>query len=169
VVTVAVTGGHGGLPGEKGREGVRGNGGAGGAVGCARTAYVIQQREGRSVSVLTLAPSGLRYEALAPARRGGRAKPFLGLIIRYPTRALLLLDPEKRRYEPLPLASAISSYEAELQAVRGAQPSERLPARPGTKPQTAYAPALLTVPGRLPRASENPDSLRASPREHAES
>ncbi len=109
-----------------------------------RTAYVIQQREGRSVSLLTLAPSGLRYEALAPARRGGRAKPVLGLIIRYPTRTLLLLDPEKRRYESLPLAGAISSYEAELQAVRGAQPSEQLPARPGTNPPTGQAP--LTPP-----------------------
>jgi hypothetical protein len=105
-----------------------------------RSAYVIKQREGRSVSVLTLAPSGLRFDALAPARRGGRAKPFLGMIIRYRTSSLLLLDPEKRRYQALPLASAISSYEAELRAVRGGQPSERLPVRPGARPRSGQAP-----------------------------
>jgi hypothetical protein len=126
----------------------------------ARAAYVIEQREGNSVSRLALAPSGLRFDAFAPVRGGGRirakgAKPQLGMIIRYGSGSLFLLDPEHRRYDSLRLASAISSYERELKTVARAQPSAKLPVAPGSKTPSGQAPL------KAPRARLKPLALRA--------
>jgi hypothetical protein len=107
-----------------------------------RTGYVIQQREARNASVLTLASSGLRFDALE--RRGRRTRPRLGVILRYRDARLFLLEPERRLYDSLSLASAVSTYQSELRAARRGQPSERLPVRPGTRQRAGQAP--LTRP-----------------------
>jgi len=104
----------------------------------ASSSYLIEQRQGDNESVITLAQSGLRYETLAPQRGGGRtrgkrAKPVLGVIIRYSDGAVFLLDLEHRQYEALALQSTITRYEGELKALARAQPSVKLPPRPGVK------------------------------------
>jgi hypothetical protein len=102
--------------------------------------YVIEQKEGRSVSRVTLMPAGMRYELLAPPRARRRAKPQVGMILRYRDAHLYLLDPEHRRYDSVSLAAAVSSYRKELAASRKGQPSERLPVRPGTRRPRGQAP-----------------------------
>ena len=64
-------------------------------------AYVIEQQEGHNRSRLTLGPSGLRYETLAPERAGGkvrgkRSRLVQGVIIRYSDGAVTLLDPLRK-------------------------------------------------------------------------
>ncbi|HEX6654153.1 MAG TPA: hypothetical protein VF072_15515 [Thermoleophilaceae bacterium] len=110
------------------------------AAGRASGGYVIEQKEGRSVSRVTLLPQGMRYELLAPPRARRRAKPQVGLILRYRDAHLFLLDPEHRRYDSVSLAAAVSSYRKELAASRKGQPSERLPVRPGTRRTKGQAP-----------------------------
>lgn len=105
----------------------------------AATGYVITQREGASRSRLTLASGGLRFDALAPTRRRGKAKPQLGMIVRYRDAHLFLLDPPRRVFQSLSLATAVASYRAEAATARKGQPSERLPAKPGTKQSTGQA------------------------------
>jgi hypothetical protein len=56
------------------------------------------------------------------------------VIIRYPSGQVILLNPPKKQYELIALRSAIGSYEAEVKALAQAQPSEKLPPPPGTKP-----------------------------------
>ena len=102
--------------------------------------YLIEQKEGRSVSRVTLLPAGMRYELLAPPRARRRAKPQVGVILRYRDAHLYLLDPEHRRYDSVSLAAAVSSYTKELAASRKGQPSERLPVRPGTRRPRGQAP-----------------------------
>ena len=106
--------------------------------------YVITQHEGASRSQLTLAPGGLRFDSLAPTRRRGKAKPQLGVIVRYRDAHLFLLDPPRRSFQSLSLATAVASYRAEAAAARKGQPSERLPQRPGSKPTIGQA--RLTEP-----------------------
>jgi hypothetical protein len=119
----------------------------------ARAAYVLVQREGTSVSRLTLAPSGLRFDSLAPEGHGRRAKALLGVIIAYRGPRLMLLDPVHRTYQSLSLASALSSYRSELQSASQGQPSVKLPppprgAAPGRSAGQRQASAL-TPPARL--------------------
>ncbi len=130
-----------------------GLGAFGGSSAQASTAYVIEQRDGGGLSRLTMARSGLRFETFVPAR-GVRAKPkpLLGTIIRYRDANLFLLDPEHKRYDSVPLASAISSYEKELARLAQAQPSAKLPAPPGSKPPSGQAP-LKTPRATLKRLS----------------
>ena len=112
----------------------------GAAAGRASGGYVIEQKEGRSVSRVTLLPQGMRYELFAPPRARRRAKPQVGLILRYRDAHLFLLDPEHRRYDSVSLAAAVSSYRKELAASHKGQPSERLPVRPGTRRTKGQAP-----------------------------
>jgi hypothetical protein len=125
------------------------------SVAQASTAYVVKQRSAGSATRLILAPSGLRYDLFTPVRSGGRIrakrpKPLVGLIIRYPGKRLLLLDPVHRRYQSLALMGAISSYQSELKVLARAQPSTKLPPPPGSKPRSGQAP--LTPPrARLKR------------------
>ena len=116
------------------------------AAGRVSGGYVIEEKEGRSVSRVTLLPEGMRYELLAPLRAHRRAKPQVGVILRYRDAHLYLLDPEHRRYDSVSLAAAVSSYRKELAASRKGQPSERLPVRPGTRRTKGQAPL------KLPRA-----------------
>ncbi len=109
----------------------------------AGTGFVITQREGRSVSRLTLAPTGLRFDSFSAARTGAAAKLDVSLLIRYRDRHLFLLDPGRRLYDSVSLASTVSSYTKELKASAKGQPSERLPARPGTKAPAGQAPLKL--------------------------
>lgn len=102
--------------------------------------YVIEQKEGGSVSRVTLLPDGMRFELLAPPRAHRRAKPQLGVILRYRDAHLFLLDPEHRRYDSLSLFAAVSTQKTELAAARKGQPSERLPVRPGTRRTSGQAP-----------------------------
>ena len=95
--------------------------------------YVIEQKEGRSLSRLTLLPAGMRFELLVPPRARRRAKPQVGVIVRYRDAHLFLLDPEHRRYDSLSLSAAVSTQRTELAAARKGQPSERLPVRPGAR------------------------------------
>ena len=77
------------------------------------------------------------------------------MLIRYRDLHLFLLDPQRRLYDSLSLASATSSYAAELKAARKGQPSERLPGRPGskrtrgqaklTRPRARLRPLRLTM------------------------
>jgi hypothetical protein len=124
--------------------------------------YVITQREGKSQSVITLAAPGMRYDAVAPAARGGRAKPLVGMIIRYSDAHLFLLDPERKLFDSVSLAGALTSYQAEMRAAQAGQPSEKLPPRPGSAPQQGQAP--LTLPAaklRLLRQSKRIASVNA--------
>ena len=82
----------------------------------------------------------MRYELLAPPRARRRAKPQVGVILRYRDAHLYLLDPEHKRYDSVSLAAAVSSYRKELAASRRGQPSERLPVRPGTRRTRGQAP-----------------------------
>ena len=106
--------------------------------------YVIEQKEGRSLSRLTLLPAGMRFELLVPPRARRRAKPQVGVIVRYRDAHLFLLDPEHRRYDSLSLSAAVSTQRTELAAARKGQPSERLPVQPGTRRTNGQA--TLTRP-----------------------
>lgn len=105
--------------------------------------YVITQREGKSVSRLTLAPAGLRFDSFSAARKGAAAKLDVSLLIRYRDRHVFLLDPGRRVYDSVSLAATLSTYAAELKASANGQPSERLPVKPGTKRRTGQAPLKL--------------------------
>ena len=91
----------------------------------------------------------MRYELLAPPRARRRAKPQVGVILRYRDAHLYLLDPEHRRYDSVSLAAAVSSYRKELAASRKGQPSERLPVRPGTR-RTTWPGAAQAASGPSP-------------------
>lgn len=70
------------------------------------------------------------------------------MLIRYRDLRLFLLDPEHRRYDALPLKSAVTSYARELKAASRGQTSDRLPVRPGTRrpkggTRVTLAPARL--------------------------
>ena len=110
------------------------------AAGRVSGGYLIEEKEGRSVSRVTLLPQGMRYELLAPPRARRRAKPQVGVILRYRDAHLYLLDPEHKRYDSVSLAAAVSSYRKELAASRRGQPSERLPVRPGARRTRGQAP-----------------------------
>ncbi|MFN8173292.1 MAG: Ig-like domain-containing protein [Candidatus Nanopelagicales bacterium] len=97
----------------------------------AAPSWVITQQEGASRSTVTLSSSGLRFEASSATRRGAKARPQAGVIVRYPDAHLYLLDPERRLYDSVSLASAMASYAAEVKLARKGQPSDRLPGRPG--------------------------------------
>ena len=104
----------------------------------AARAYVIEQRDGHNQSRLTLGPSGLRYETLAPQRAGGKvrsksATPVQGVIIRYADAQVTLLDPLRKLFQVIALRSAISSYDREVKMLAHAQPSEPSAAPPGSK------------------------------------
>jgi hypothetical protein len=119
----------------------------------AESAYRLEQRAGESTSILTVSSIGLRYELLAPQRAGGRkrglrAQPVLGTVIRYSDLALLLLDPPHKRYQRLALKSALSGYEAELAQLQKAGPSDRLPPPPGVAASPTPQP-LKQPPARL--------------------
>ncbi len=105
--------------------------------------WVVTQRDGAGTSRVMLTPGGLRYELLTPSRKGAKPKAQLGVVVRYRDRRLLLLDPATRRYQELSLVTALADYRAELRASAKAQPSERLPVKPGTKRRSGQAPLAL--------------------------
>lgn len=119
--------------------------------------YQLEQREGASHSRLTLSPSGLSLQMLAPLRSGGhaargRAKPVLEVAVRYSDSRLLLVDNERKRYELLSLASALSTYAKEVAALARAGPSAKLPPAPPVK--TGHARSQPAVPAaRITRLS----------------
>jgi hypothetical protein len=117
-------------------------------------AYVITQREGKGQSVITLAGPGMRYDALQPATKGGRAKPLVGMIIRYRDAHLFLLDPERKLFDSVSLSDALTSYQAEVRAASAGQPSEQLPPKPGTAPQHGQT-ALTPPPAKLRRLGQS--------------
>jgi hypothetical protein len=117
--------------------------------------YLIQQRAAGTILRVVLSPSGLRMDVSAPARTGRagkhvKVKPMVGMIVTYRDGRLVALDPAKRTYQALPLMSTVSSYEAELKLVAKAQPSAKLPPRPGTKSTGGQAP-LKPPPASLRR------------------
>jgi Bacterial Ig domain len=119
----------------------------------AETAYRLEQRAGESTSILTVSSTGLRYELLAPQRAGGRkrghrARPLLGTVIRYSDLALLLLDPPHKSYQRLALKSTLASYESELAGLQKAGPSNVLPPPPGVAAPSVPNP-LKQPPARL--------------------
>jgi hypothetical protein len=124
----------------------------------ATPAYVIQQEAAGSVTRLILAPSGLRFDYYLPVRAGGKrrgrhAKPLIGLIIRYRDASLVLLDPVHRAYQIVSLTGAISGYARELNVLAHAQPSVKLPPRPGSQPAPGGQAPLTSPPARLTRLS----------------
>ncbi len=121
----------------------------------AQAAYRLEQRSGESSSTLTVSSTGLRYELLAPQRSGGRkrgrrAQPLLGTVIRYSDLALLLLDPPHKRYQRLSLKSTLSSYETELAQLQKAGPS--LPPSATSGAAATSAPKPLKQPAAQLRA-----------------
>ena len=122
----------------------------------AGTAYVIQQRAAGSTTRLILAPSGLRFDYYLPVRAGGKlrarhAKLLIGIIIRYGDASLVLVDPVHRAYQVVSLTRAISGYSRELNVLAHAQPSVKLPPRPGAQLAPGGQAPLTPPPARLTR------------------
>ncbi len=130
----------------------------------AASGYVITQREGKSVSRLTLAPSGLRFDSYSAVRKGAKSRLEVAMLIRYRDKHLFLLDPERKQYDSVALATAVASYEAELKAARAGQPSDRLPVKPGTKRPKGQAPLKLPSARLRPAEAARDDPRGQRPR-----
>jgi hypothetical protein len=115
----------------------------------ASRAYVLTQREGTTSSRLTLAPGGLRFEALAAD--GTRQ---IGLIIRYGDARLFLLDPANKQYDSVSLAKAASTYAAELKLGASGQPSADLGPLPNGPSAQAGSALSGLAPVQLQRQSK---------------
>jgi hypothetical protein len=86
-----------------------------------------------------VASAGLSFLVSAPGA-GRQTRPLAGAIVRYGDGRVFLLDPQRRRYDAIALKAAIDRLADARRVLGMAQPSERLPARPGTDPRGGQAP-----------------------------